>query len=270
MMDSDSDLQQTHSVTAPFACEPSFWARRSGSCGAMVPDTKQAVAEHVAMNIACVLQDVANANAGAPATEILTRAIQRLNGLIAMLSKCQQHQARYWPATLPVALRSAEHEILGRPGPDTIMITYRVPETGAGSAGGDGTVQRTQAELMARGFSTFVAEQSLQGGQDWTDKIQSAIMDCTAVIALCSTTYGDTKWTKREFGLCDNLGKPILPVWHSGIFPPASLALQMSTMQRVPRGSEPLGSANFDATMDEIVAFLERHRVHPDLPPNTS
>ena len=43
----------------------------------------QAVAEYAAMNVTRVLQDVADANAIAPATEILSLAFQRLNGYVA-------------------------------------------------------------------------------------------------------------------------------------------------------------------------------------------
>jgi hypothetical protein len=43
-----------------------------------------------------------------------------------------------------------------------VMISYRVPETGAKELGGDGTVERLADALQSLGFSVFVGEQ--EGG----------------------------------------------------------------------------------------------------------
>ena len=54
--------------------------------------------------------------------------------------------------------------------------------------------------------------------------------------------YGASKWTKRELQYADKLhserGRPVvLPVWHSGPFPPPKASIFFSSTQRVPQVS---------------------------------
>ena len=86
-----------------------------------------------------------------------------------------------------------------------VMISYRVPETGSKSLGGDGTVDRLADALKSRGFSVFVGEQEdgLRAGEEWAKGIQNAVLSCQAMVVLCSETYGATPWTFREISLAD-------------------------------------------------------------------
>ena len=100
-----------------------------------------------------------------------------------------------------------------------VMLSYRVPETGAERLRGDGMVFRLSDALEARGFTVFVGEAALQAGEQWAIEIQNAVKECQVFVVLCSPSYGDTdvsKWTFREIQLADNNHKPIVAVWHSG------------------------------------------------------
>jgi hypothetical protein len=116
-----------------------------------------------------------------------------------------------------------------------VMISYRVPETGDR---GDGCVFVLRRALEARGFTVFVSEGGgIRAGDDWPNEIQRRVRECAALVVLCSATYGDAKvsrWTHLELNLAHNLGKLLLPVWHSGPFPPPGVEIQLTTKQRVP------------------------------------
>ena len=124
-------------------------------------------------------------------------------------------------------------------------------------------------------YSVFVAESDLKGGQSWAARIQDAVRRCEALVVLCSPTYGDTQWTFRELQLADNHRKPIVPVWHSGPFPPPSVEIFLSGSQRVPAGNRSVlelnaadaaaggGCAGIDATFKELHECLRLLEVHP-------
>ena len=149
--------------------------------------------------------------------------------------------------------------------PCDVMISYRVTETGAG---GDGAVFALQGALRARGFSVFVGEGAIQGGEEWPDIIQCGVQRCKAMVVLCSPTYGDTVWTKREFGMADNLRKLLIPVWHSGPYPPAAVAIYLGIKQRIPTGNFSCGyvesGVSHAAIADELADALLRAGVPCD------
>ena len=117
------------------------------------------------------------------------------------------------------------------------MLSYRVAEAGAAALGGDNTVPELRVALEARGFSVFVTEQDLTAGEQWATNLAAAIRGAAAVVAVCSPTYGATTWTQREVQMADNLRKPIIPLWHSGEYPPRGVEIFFSGTQRVPRGA---------------------------------
>lgn len=55
--------------------------------------------------------------------------------------------------------------------PAQLMLSYKVKETGSKAQGGDGIVLRLQAGLEAEGFSVFVGESDIEGGDNWVDVI---------------------------------------------------------------------------------------------------
>ena len=128
-------------------------------------------------------------------------------------------------AVAPAAEFGAEYDV---------FIGYRVQETGSG---GDGSAFALRDALQARGFSVFLGEAHNEDSLPVV--IQKGVESCKAFVALCSPTYGDTnssKWTYRELVLAANLEKLLIPVWHSGPYPPRSVEIFLSGMARIPGG----------------------------------
>ena len=153
------------------------------------------------------------------------------------------------------------------------MISYRVPETGRRDRG-DGSAYTLADALRARSFSVFLAERNTGGGDIWHDTIQAAVEHCKAFVAVCSPTYGDSEqsqWTKAEAVLATECRKKIIPVWHSGPYPPAGLRLAFTSLHALP--STPDGQDMQDGyraagisdahVADELVATLLRVGVVP-------
>ena len=165
------------------------------------------------------------------------------------------------PAAAPAAASAAPS------GACDVMISYRVPETGVG---GDRSVFALQKALHSRGYTVFVGEAAIQGGSSWPTTIQKGVEDCKAFVVLCSATYGDaavSPWTKRELELADNLKKPLLPVWHSGPYPPKPVAIYLGGLQRFPRGNIRDGYVkariSHESVAEELMDALQRIGVAP-------
>lgn len=128
-----------------------------------------------------------------------------------------------------------------------IMISYRVPETGRPTPQhkeADNTAPQLQQRLVAAGYSVFLDVDNLQGGTDWLGDITAAVQSSTAIVPIVSSTYGDREkspFTYKEYVLAESCKKVIVPVFHSGTFPPQALALHMLTMQYVPRAGAMTG-----------------------------
>lgn len=117
---------------------------------------------------------------------------------------------------------------------------------------------------MRHGYSTFIAESDIEGADCWASVIQGAIDEADCVVAICSTSYGDTVWTKREFEYADGAKKLIVPLWHSGTFPPKPLALYLAGVNRVPRGNDPLASfSRHEEVFEQLVKALAAKGVPP-------
>ena len=143
-----------------------------------------------------------------------------------------------------------------------VFISYRVPESGSK---GDNSVFALEAALRSRGYTVFVAESQIQGNADWSETIINGVKECHAFVVLCSSTYGDLTWTRRELIMADNLRKPLLPVWHSGPYPPAGVELFLAGMQRIPAGDYHEGyvsaGISHERVAEELIAWLERVRI---------
>jgi len=145
-----------------------------------------------------------------------------------------------------------------------VMISYRGSETGRD---GDSTVTALTAALQSRGYSVFQT-MGLMGGEAWPDAIQAGVRDSRAVVALCSPGYGGTTWTKRELMLADALGKTLIPVWHSGAYPPAEAGIYLTGLQYVPQfagGAQGFVAAGYtvERVADELCEALMAAGIEP-------
>lgn len=145
------------------------------------------------------------------------------------------------------------------------FIGYRVNDTGEGH-GADGSVFKLRAALEERGFAVFIGEKSITAGpNDYPAQIDDALSRATVFIALCSPGYAAIdSWSRRELNMALDLNKPIIPVWHSGPYPPDKARVFLTGLHRVPRSSvrnaspqAPFCGASLPAVTDEIVAALD-------------
>ena len=89
--------------------------------------------------------------------------------------------------------------------------------------------------------------------------LQNAILGCKAFVPLCSDSYGDSKYTKLEFNFAFNESKPMIPIYHSGSYPPKALAMKFSNMNYVPKSGLVAGAQLkdwVDRASRELVAGL--------------
>jgi hypothetical protein len=136
-----------------------------------------------------------------------------------------------------------------------VMISYRITDSGAE---GDRSVFALKSALEARGVSVFVGESNITAASNWISRIQRGIANCKAFVIMCSPTYGHetlSPWTKREFELAVLLKKPLVPVWHSGPYPPPEVALVLGATQRIP-AAKSVGFAEGSATLEVVVEEL--------------
>lgn len=86
--------------------------------------------------------------------------------------------------------------------------------------------------------SVFLDVDNIPYGDDWQDTISEALNSCIVFVALVTPQYGETKWTKREAKLADDMEKLIIPVSFLETWPPDSLAIQFQTLQFIPWKSD--------------------------------
>ena len=161
-----------------------------------------------------------------------------------------------------------------------VMVSFREPETGES---GDCSALAIAQSLQARGFSVFASTVSIMGGANWPVSIQAAVEGCSAMVIIASPGYGASSWTRRELVLADMLGKHLVPVWHSGTWPPPAAAIYLAERQYLPQrtlnqrlhanGYVGEGIAVEDV-VDELVKALEELGVYPvaglNTPPSQS
>ena len=115
-----------------------------------------------------------------------------------------------------------------------VFLSYRVHDTGHVARGGDGSTLALKHALRARGFRVFVGEEDISGGDQWFTFIETALYTCAAFVPVCSPGYGASPWTLRELGMAVRLQKVIVPVFHSGTFPPRTGGIVLGGLQYVP------------------------------------
>lgn len=149
-----------------------------------------------------------------------------------------------------------------------IMISYYVRESGIP---GDSAVVELKRLLEMRGYTVFVGELAIEAGDSWRPMIQAGVEGCKAFVVLCSPSYGDSKWTAREIALADDLNKLIMPVWHSGPYPPKAARMVLGNTQRVPCGTMDAGyvaaGMSHEAVAAELADALASKGVLPSLSP---
>jgi hypothetical protein len=94
-------------------------------------------------------------------------------------------------------------------------------------------------------FEVFVSSdtESVEAGALWLDSVKKALEDSNVLITLCSPDSIQRPWINFEVGAAWIMGKPIVPVCHSGLTPrelPLPLALAQGLSLTDPDGIESL------------------------------
>ena len=69
-----------------------------------------------------------------------------------------------------------------------------------------------KAELMALGFTSFVAHEDIQPTLEWQIEIERALNSMEALLALMTPEFSDSDWTDQEVGVAIGRGVPIVSV----------------------------------------------------------
>jgi hypothetical protein len=86
-------------------------------------------------------------------------------------------------------------------------------------------IDRLDADLRARGYSTWVDRRRLEGGQYWEQEIDAAIVLCDLFLLVLSPSSVNSIYVRHEFEESERLDKRLIPlVWQAqGLVIPAWL-----------------------------------------------
>ena len=106
--------------------------------------------------------------------------------------------------------------------PSQIFISYARSDSGF--------VDRLEADLRARGQTTWVDRMRLEGGDDWAQRIDHEIAQSGSMIVVLSPDAVASKWVRREITLADTRNIPIFPVL---LKPVSQVPLQIAERQYI-------------------------------------
>mmetsp|Transcript_57561 Transcript_57561/g.182291 ORF Transcript_57561/g.182291 Transcript_57561/m.182291 type:complete len:164 (+) Transcript_57561:183-674(+) len=141
-----------------------------------------------------------------------------------------------------------------------IFLSFR--EADVGISAGTGEATKLKDALVGLGFTVFLSEDSIPPGSDWHKEIGDAITGCEAVVAFCTKTYGESKGVSKEMKLADLKEKPMLPVLHSGDWPPKNCELMLADTNYTPWE----GAVD---TANKLLETLKPMGITPSKPPGT-
>lgn len=118
----------------------------------------------------------------------------------------------------------------------------------------DGIVNK----LKWKGFSVWIDRNALRFGQ-WSQKIDSAIAECRAMILILSSNSIKSQWVQNEVMSAKNCGKSVIPVSLSEVELPKCLRQAVGDLQYVVHDDDADISANL------IVATLSELGIEPQL-----
>ncbi len=109
--------------------------------------------------------------------------------------------------------------------------------------------------LRAAGYSVFLDEDGLRGGERWQEALYSHLRRCEAVVAILTPTFLASRWCFVELALARALGRVTIPLLRAG--DPASTNEVIADVQFIDvRGEAAPG-------LERLVASLESHGIAP-------
>ena len=130
--------------------------------------------------------------------------------------------------------------------------------------GGDSTAYKVKKALEDVGLNVFM-DDCLEGGDDWGTKLNEALHKATCMVALSSEHFAQlrkegepmagTSWTRNEVSaFLKQRPKNLIPLLHSGSWPPTSLTIECSNIEEVKLAQ------GFDVAMDKVKNVIAKRR----------
>jgi formylglycine-generating enzyme required for sulfatase activity len=131
------------------------------------------------------------------------------------------------------------------PNPDTLFISYARKDVEF--------AQKLNADLQRHGVATWIDELGIRGGEDWPNRIATAIEGCKAMLIILSPDSVASRWVQRELAFADAKGKRVLPLLYKPCGLPAWFELRFGNVQRADfsRGS-------YETNLTELLASIEQ------------
>ena len=156
------------------------------------------------------------------------------------------HQSITEPTTPNISSATEAYHPLTFPFRKPILISYVRAEA-------EQHARQLKSELQDLGCNVFLDVDEIEGGHDWADALNNAVLNCDLFVPLITPNYGYTQWTNREVKLADIKNKQIIPISFLDIWsvlpiyllieninhilmnrPPECLAIQFASTQYIP------------------------------------
>jgi formylglycine-generating enzyme required for sulfatase activity len=131
------------------------------------------------------------------------------------------------------------------PNPNSLFISYARKDVEF--------AQKLNADLQRHGVTTWIDELGIRGGEDWPDRIATAIEGCKAMLIILSPDSVASRWVQRELAFADAKGKRVLPLLYKPCGLPAWFELRFGNVQRADfsRGS-------YETNLTELLASIQQ------------
>ncbi|MDY6875415.1 MAG: SUMF1/EgtB/PvdO family nonheme iron enzyme [Chloroflexota bacterium] len=92
--------------------------------------------------------------------------------------------------------------------------------------------QRLNADLQRHGVITWIDELGIRSGEDWPNRIATAIEGCKAMLVILSPDSMASRWVRRELAFADTKSKRLLPLLYRPCKLSAAFELRFGNVQR--------------------------------------
>ena len=143
--------------------------------------------------------------------------------------------------------------------PLRVMVSYVVGCTGKH---GDQTALRVRDALLADGVCEVMLDTDcIEPGGNWGVTINQMVLCCDVLVPIVSEGFAVLRgadkpnsgqsWTLREVQSADREGKLLIPLYHSGPWPPTNLTCELGPCQHIQ-----ISGGQFDDGMKKLLARL--------------
>jgi formylglycine-generating enzyme required for sulfatase activity len=113
--------------------------------------------------------------------------------------------------------------------------------------------QKLNADLQRHGVATWIDELGIRGGEDWPDRIATAIEGCKAMLIILSPHSVASRWVQRELAFADQKDKRVLPLLYKPCRLPAWFELRFGNVQRAD-----FSRGGYETNLAELLASIQQ------------